>query len=185
MYALRRLSYPSFFHPSTNRRMYRLLNNGLIGEPCGLPRPSSRFRVLRRLFPRSSVSSTGASNHILIRWSMFLSTTRRATDFRSSECGRVWWVGTSLAVSPLVPVPPRRTRRADFPQRAPQAALVRLAVTPWHGVWTPHKVIRTRIDSVDRTRRVGVADSVVSTYGPIAAVPRAGLRRASACSDAR
>ena len=34
------------------------------------------------------------------------------------------WVGTSLAVRPLVPVPPRRTRRADFPQRAPQVALV-------------------------------------------------------------
>jgi hypothetical protein len=29
-----------------------------------------------------------------------------------------------------VPVPPRRTRRADFPQRAPQVALVRLAVIP-------------------------------------------------------
>ena len=66
-----------------------LLSNGLTGEPCGLPRPSSRFRVLRRLFPRSSVSSTGASSHILIRWSIAPSATRRATDFRSSECGRV------------------------------------------------------------------------------------------------
>jgi hypothetical protein len=28
-----------------------------------------------RLFPRSSVSSTGASSHILIRWSMFPSST--------------------------------------------------------------------------------------------------------------
>src|SRR6266571_3328911 len=160
MYAFQRFSCPSFFHPSTNRRRYRLLNRGLIGDPCGVPRPSSRLRVLRRLFPRSSVSSTGAASHILIRCSMAPSTTLRATDLRSSECGMLWWVGTSLAVSPLVPVPPRRTPRADFPQRAPQAALVRLAVTPWHGVWTPHKVIRTRIDSVDRTRRVGVADSV-------------------------
>jgi len=35
-----------------------------------------------------------------------------------------WWVGTSLATRSLVPAPPRRTRRADFPQRAPQVALV-------------------------------------------------------------
>src|SRR6266852_3215016 len=30
MYAARRFSCPSFFHPSTNRRMYKLLSNGLI-----------------------------------------------------------------------------------------------------------------------------------------------------------
>src|SRR5215831_9532975 len=87
MYAFQRFSCPSLFHPSTNRRMYRLLSKGLIGDPCGVPRPSSRLRVLRRLFPCSSVSSTGASNHILIRCSMAPSTTRRATDFISSECG--------------------------------------------------------------------------------------------------
>src|SRR6266568_144778 len=57
-------------------------------------------------------------------------------------------------------------------------------VKPWHGVSTPHKVVRTRIASGDRTSRVGAADSVVSTYGPIAVVPRAGPRQASACSDA-
>src|SRR6266571_4913694 len=50
MYALRRLSCPSFFQPSTNRRMYRLLSKGLIGAPWGVPRPSSRLRVLRCLF---------------------------------------------------------------------------------------------------------------------------------------
>src|SRR5258708_21596453 len=38
---------------------------------------------------------------------------------------RVWWVGTDLATRSLVPVPPRRTRRADCPQRAPQVALVK------------------------------------------------------------
>jgi selenium-binding protein 1 len=68
--AARRFSCPSFFHPSTNRRMYKLLSNGLIGAPCGVPRPSSRLRVLRCLFPFSSVSSTGASSHILIRCSI-------------------------------------------------------------------------------------------------------------------
>src|ERR1700693_1026876 len=47
MYAARRFSCPNFFHPSTNRRMYKLLSNGLIGAPCGVPRPSSRLRVGR------------------------------------------------------------------------------------------------------------------------------------------
>src|SRR6266478_1021326 len=92
MYAARRFSCPSFFHPSTNRRMYKLLSNGLIGAPCGVPRPSSRLRVLRCLFPFSSVSSTGASSHILIRCSIAPSTIRRATDFRRSECGIEWSV---------------------------------------------------------------------------------------------
>ena len=36
MYAYQRASYPSSFHPSTNRRIYRLLSNGLIGAPCGV-----------------------------------------------------------------------------------------------------------------------------------------------------
>src|ERR1035438_10687980 len=61
MYAFQRFSCPSLFHPSTNRRMYRLLSKGLIGDPCGVPRPSSRLRVLRCLLPRSSVSSTGTA----------------------------------------------------------------------------------------------------------------------------
>src|SRR6516225_4730467 len=87
MYAFQRFSCPSFFHPSTNRRMYKLLSKGLIGDPCGVPRPSSRLRVLRRLLPRSSVSSTGASNHILIKCSIAPSTIRRATDLISSACG--------------------------------------------------------------------------------------------------
>jgi integrase len=72
MSAFQRFSCPSIFHPSTNRRMYRLLSNGLIGEPCGLPRPSSRLRVLRCLFPRSSVSlHTGMrpSEQYALTWS--------------------------------------------------------------------------------------------------------------------
>src|SRR5215471_12403661 len=105
MYAFQRPSCPSFFHPSTNRRMYRLLSIGLIGDPCGVPRPSSRLRVLRCLFPRSSVSSTEASSHILIRCSIAPSTTRRATDFISSACGTLWWVGTGLEVILLCPSP--------------------------------------------------------------------------------
>src|SRR5215831_5661989 len=46
----------------------------------------SRAAVVRVLRPRSSVSSTGLSSHILIRCSMRRSTIRRATDLRSSAC---------------------------------------------------------------------------------------------------
>src|SRR5271170_4044170 len=45
MCAARRFSCPSFFHPSTNRRMYKLLSSGLIRAPCGVPRPRPRKSV--------------------------------------------------------------------------------------------------------------------------------------------
>src|SRR5271166_5490701 len=77
-------SSPSFFHPSTNRRMYRFASNGEMGEPCGMPRRLSRASVVRVFLPRLSVSSTGQSSHILIRCSTRRSTIRRVTDFRSS-----------------------------------------------------------------------------------------------------
>ena len=54
---------------------------------CGMPRRWSRASVVRVFRPRLSVSSTGQSSHILIRCSTRRSTTRRATDFRRSECG--------------------------------------------------------------------------------------------------
>src|ERR1700720_4741878 len=40
-------SSPSFFHPSTNRRMYRFASNGEMGEPCGM---------LLRLLPAGAVA---------------------------------------------------------------------------------------------------------------------------------
>src|SRR6266851_1017675 len=78
-------SSPSFFHPSTNRRMYRFASNGEMGEPCGMPRRLSRASVVRVFLPRSSVSSTGHSSHILIRCSTRRSTIRRVTDFTSLD----------------------------------------------------------------------------------------------------
>src|SRR5207253_9868481 len=75
--------------------------------------------------------------------------------------------------------PPRR-----FPATGSPGCSRWRVVKPWHGESTPHTVVRTRIASEDRTSRAGAADSVVSTYGPIAVVPRAGPRQASACSDA-
>src|ERR1700719_38360 len=45
-------SSPSFFHPSTNRRMYRFASNGEMGEPCGMPRRLSRASVVRVFLPR-------------------------------------------------------------------------------------------------------------------------------------
>ena len=53
---------------------YVAAGNGEIGAPCGMPRRLSRASVVRFFRPRSSVSSTGHSSHILIRWS-----TRRST----------------------------------------------------------------------------------------------------------
>src|SRR5262252_4545456 len=70
-------SNPSTFHPSTNRRMYRFASSGEIGDPCGMPRRLSRAAVVRVFRPRSSVSSTGLSSHILIRCSTRRSTIRR------------------------------------------------------------------------------------------------------------
>jgi hypothetical protein len=93
------------------------LSEGLIGDPCGVPRPSSRLRVLRCFFPRSSVSSTGASSHILIRCSMAPSTIRRATDFirverTSSRAGGVY----AGCYQPLLPAgPSRRYLCESFP----------------------------------------------------------------------
>src|SRR5437868_7639726 len=52
-----------------------------------MPQPLSRAWVVRRFRPRSSVSSTAHSSHILIRCSTRRSTTRRATDFISSVWG--------------------------------------------------------------------------------------------------
>jgi hypothetical protein len=52
-----------------------------------MPRRLSRASVVRVFRPRSSVSSTGLSSHILIRCSTRRSTIRRATDLSSSECG--------------------------------------------------------------------------------------------------
>src|SRR6202030_2616746 len=77
-------SSPSIFHPNTNRRMYIFASNGEMGEPCGMPRRLSRASVVRVFLPRSSVSSTAHSSHILIRCSTRRSTIRRATDFCKS-----------------------------------------------------------------------------------------------------
>ena len=40
-------SSPSFFHPNTNRRMYRFASSGEMGEPCGMPHRLSRASVVR------------------------------------------------------------------------------------------------------------------------------------------
>src|SRR6266404_266578 len=80
-------SSPSIFHPSTNRRMYRFASNGEMGEPCGMPRRLFRASAVRVFLPRSSVSSTGQSSHILIRCSTRRSTIRRVTDFTNSAWG--------------------------------------------------------------------------------------------------
>src|SRR6516225_600094 len=57
--------------------------NGEITPPCGVPRVVFLPPLVRRC-PRSSVSSTGAFSHILMRCSIFLSLMRRATHCISS-----------------------------------------------------------------------------------------------------
>src|SRR5437667_7911323 len=59
--------------------MYIFASNGEMGEPCGMPRRLFRASVVRVFLPRSSVSSTGQSSHILIRCSTRRSTIRRVT----------------------------------------------------------------------------------------------------------
>src|SRR6266478_7979296 len=89
--------------------------SGEITEPCGLP-------VF--VFDHSPSSITPALSHFWISRRMRGLATRYSTNWTSQLLSRLWWVGTGLATRSLVPVPPRRTRRADFPQRAPQVALV-------------------------------------------------------------
>ena len=60
--------------------MYRFDNNGDIGAPWGTPRFLSFARVVRRLPPRPSSSSTGATSHCLTSASICRSLTRRATE---------------------------------------------------------------------------------------------------------
>src|SRR5271169_2572788 len=84
-----------------------------------MPRRWSRASVVRVFRPRSSVSSTGQSSHILIRCSTRRSTIRRATDFRRSACGMLPKNTTTHYPSPRLstsgnnPGPPVRVRRGQ------------------------------------------------------------------------
>src|SRR6202049_3806937 len=61
-----------------------LASSGLATPPCGVPRVFPLPPLMRRV-PSASRSSIGALSHILMRRRTFRSTTRRATDFISSE----------------------------------------------------------------------------------------------------
>jgi hypothetical protein len=63
-------------------------SSGLTTPPCGVPRLLFLPPLMRR-FPLPSRSSTGVRSHSLISHSTCLSTMRRATDLRRSECGIV------------------------------------------------------------------------------------------------
>jgi hypothetical protein len=64
------LLVPKFLPPQHEPSHVQIVEQRTDRRPLWCPRPSSRLRVLRCLFPCSSVSSTGASNHILIRCSI-------------------------------------------------------------------------------------------------------------------
>src|SRR5439155_20652765 len=90
-------------------------STGERGPPCGVP---------SSLGLTSPFSITPACKNARISFSKRLSLTLSAIFASNRSWLTRWWVGTGLATMSLVPVPPRRTRRADFPQRAPQVALV-------------------------------------------------------------
>src|SRR5258706_6819536 len=89
-------------------------STGERGPPCGVPSSAGLT---------SPFSITPARKNARISFSNRLSLTRSAIFASNRSWLTRWWVGTGLATLSLVPVPPRRTRRADFPQRAPQVAL--------------------------------------------------------------
>src|SRR5262245_51157549 len=101
--------------------MYRLASSGEIGEPCGMPHRLSLASVVRLFLPRSSVSSTGQTSHILIRCSTRRSTIRRATELsssawgcsRSSPQGRRQRLPGGLETAALAPPPPPVARCAQ------------------------------------------------------------------------
>src|ERR1039458_3650070 len=110
------------------------------------------------------------------------STTRRATDFKSSAWGRRWWVGTGLAVEAACACPPSYNPPCEFLATGSPGCTHGVQVIPSYEVPTPHEGVRTRVAFGDRTSEAGAADCVVSTCGPIGVVLPAGPRRASAYS---
>src|SRR6516164_5332176 len=82
----------------------------------------------------------------------------------------------------LVPVPPRRTRRADFLHRAPQVAFTTRAFTQPRGV-SPHTAVRTTNSAGDSTRTAGDAGCVCAAPESTAGRPRALQRPVAVCND--
>src|SRR5260370_9162076 len=75
--------------------------------------------------------------------------------------------------------PPAQNPPSGLPATGSPGRSREKTVRPSHVEFTPHTVIRTRLDAADRTSKGGPADSVVSRYGPIVVVPYAEPRRAS------
>src|SRR4051812_22315241 len=81
-------SSPGFFHPNTNRRMYRFASSGERGEPCGIPRlllalkeetylPEPIRRVFiphRRKFLRVGAAKDEWFRHVWVGWAVRLVT---------------------------------------------------------------------------------------------------------------
>src|SRR5436189_6015835 len=84
--------------------MYIFASNGEMGEPCGMPRRLSRAAVVLVFLPRSSVSSTGHSSHILIRCSTRRSTIRGNIAVHDEEAAYAY---LEARIWPKGPVCPR------------------------------------------------------------------------------
>ncbi len=107
--------------PGTNRRMYRLLSSGEIGDPWGVPIRWSRLRVLVWLVPEPrSDSTTGISSHIFSRCSRGRS--RRSVGPPPASVGHAE-LCRSIRLSPRPPLPDGRcgsTSRRVEPHPAPR-----------------------------------------------------------------
>ena len=121
-----------------------------MGEPCGMPRRLSLASVVRVFLPRSSVSSTGHSSHILIRCSTRRSTTRHATDFNSSArgCSRSSLRGRTRAVTVF-----RDTLSEGFSHSVTSMTAPVASAGAFAG-WDLHPLERAAL-----SRRTGIADS--------------------------
>jgi hypothetical protein len=100
----------------------------------------------------------------------------RRRRFRAGDLTEPAWL--------LVLVPPVRTRRADFPQRAPQSALTRSGVIRPSGVLYEDTAVRTTCGSADSSSTADDADSGAAGGGSIEVGPVRVPTGACAHSDA-
>src|SRR5262250_3872381 len=112
-------------------------------------------------------------------------TSLRAVAFAEPcQCGLFRVRGFTEPAWPFVLVPPLRTRRADFPHRAPQVAFhFRRPFRQMHD-GSPHTAVRTTNSAGDSTRTAGDAGCVGAAPESTAERPRALQRPVAVCSDA-
>src|ERR1700730_11462104 len=141
------------------------------------------FPINRSMLPsltRLSIIST--SSFLTIEWPV--ETSLEAVAF-AEPCRRQRFRTGDLTEPALLLglVPPVRTRRADFPQRAPQSALARSGVIRPSGVLYEDTAARTMRGSASSSSRADDADFCDADGESIDVGPRRAPTRACAHSD--